>query len=286
MERQIRPILSAALLLLLNAGLATAQTSTGQGTPKTNDPSLAPSLTVGYLNTDFSYRGTSATAYDFEGPLAALMLGWQQGSLTLSYGTSDSTSVWPALRTANASLWIGGDVYIFRSLFRLPLALYVPLRLNADYGYVSLNTENASADGPDDRPTLHLAGGGLGAGGGARLAFPVGPSFIKDNLVAQVSYVFAPGLMGNLGEGFDAARTLERPLDELKLRWATDLNVELQFKNLLGDSVGVMAGYTLRTVSRSPEKPSAFGDVLDTFVDRSDFVEVTDQHVFRIGINW
>lgn len=280
----MRPLLSAALFLLLNAGLATAQTSTGQGTSKTDDPSLAPSLTVGYLNTDFSYRGTSATAYDFKGPLAALMLGWQKGSLTFSYGSSGSSSAWPALRTVGASLWLGGDAYIFRNLFGLPLAVYVPIRFNANYRYTSLDA-SSEPTGPSERPTLHLMGGGLGAGGGARFAFPAGPSFLKDNLVAQASYVFAPGLMGNAGQGLDQGPP-EASLRQLKLRWVTDLNVEIQLKNLLGDNVGVMAGYTLRAVSRSPEKPESFGDVLDAFTDRTDFVEVTDQHVFRIGINW
>ena len=314
MIRSLCSLAFAALLSLGTAGLADAQSgASSAGTAQTpqdqaqedGTPSLDPSLTVGYPNADFNYAGADSTsAYDFDESLASAMLGWENGSLMLSYGTreaSDSTGASgtrPDLTTAGASLWTGGNAYIFRNLLRLPLAVYVPIRLTGKYRYVSLEDpgENGGDSGnpsseDDGRPPLHLVGAGLGAGAGARATLPVGPDFIRDNLVGQASLVFAPGLMGNVGEGFDRdafnqAPSEISPLDELKLRWATNLNIEVQFKRLLSSSVGVTAGYTLRTVSRSPEKPDGFGDVVDVFVNRDDFVEVTDQHVLRVGITW
>ncbi len=290
MKQSLRlPLCASLLLMCFVTGTARAQAPAPGGDAATEadpTPSLASSVTVGYLSTDFTYAGEdTTTAYDFSGPLAALVLGGQRGSLALSYGQADSTGARPSLRTLGAALWTGGDLYLFRNLFGVPLAVFVPIRFNADYRYTWLSQRGTAPD-TTVTPALHLVGSGLGAGAGARFAFPAGPSFVKDNLVAQASLVFAPGVIGNLGKGFDAENALERPFDELKMRWATDFNVEVQFKRLLGGRAGVAAGYTLRAVSRSPEKPGGLGDVLDAFVDRSDFAEVIDQHVFRVGITW
>ncbi len=282
------------LLLLIPCTAAFAQ-SEAEEDAATPAPSTAPSLTVGYLNTDFAYAADTTTAYAFDESLYALMLSWQQGSLTLSYGTraadstgaqpGDTTAARPELRTIGASLWVGGDVYLFRKFFGVPLSVFVPIRFNASYRYVAVEDTVGAPAGGSGPPTLHLLGSGLGLGGGARFAFPVGPSFLKNNLVLEASYVWAPGVISNVGEDFGIERP-EQILNEWKLRWATDLDIELQWKGLLGGKVGVTAGYTLRTASRSAARPESFGDVVDAFLDRGDFVQVTDQHVFRVGINW
>jgi len=280
MSRSTTSFLLTLLLLTLAVPSASAQSD------EDSEEDGITSLTVGYITTDFDYippGGGFDSPYDFNKNLRGLMFTTRHGSLMLDYekfedeGTSRST--------IGAELLTGGNAYLFREFFDLPIGVYVPIRLNLNYRYVQPDVS--------ERKNLHLGAAGIGAGVGARVRLPVGPDFLEENFEARVTGVFVPGVMSGLSD-IEAPATNapgddfvdDDSFNDTRLRRMFNFNIEARLAEVLGDGVGITAGYTFRLYGRSERSPGSFGDYIDNVMLAGTYPRTNLQSVVRLGINW
>jgi len=242
-------------------------------------------LSVGNLSSDFTYGSGQYGQYNYGKSARALMLSGPNGSLMVDYASGLGTGSFDreARRTIGAEALFGGNATLFDEFLRLPLSIYVPIRINLDYRYVQPRNPELS--------NLHRGAAGLGAGGGAQLQLPVGPDFIKENLYVRGSAVLVPAVATTLNSS--DGDEIGDPVDDspistsrTRMRRMIDLNLEALFTELLGEDTGVMAGYTFRAYGRSPEKPSSAGDVIDAATLSGSYVQTNVQHMIRVGLTW
>ncbi len=240
-------------------------------------------LSVGNLSSDFTFGGSGG--YNYDGSARALMVSGPNGSLMVDYASGLGTGQFDrdTRRTIGAEALFGGNATLFDEFLRLPISVYIPIRINLDYRY--LQPRNP------DQSNLHRGGAGLGAGGGAQLQLPVGPDFIKDNLYVRGSALLVPAVATTLNGGDDeTARTIgdDTPISasRTRMRRTLDLNLEAHFTELIGEDTGIMAGYTFRTYGRSQEEPSSVGDVIDAATLSGSYVQTNVQHMIRVGLTW
>ena len=240
-------------------------------------------LSVGNLSSDFACGGSGG--YNYEGGARALMVSGPNGSLMVDYASGLGTGQFDrdTRRTIGAEALFGGNATLFDEFLRLPISVYIPIRINLDYRY--LQPRNP------DQSNLHRGGAGLGAGGGAQLQLPVGPDFIKDNLYVRGSALLVPAVATTLNGGDDeTARTIgdDTPISasRTRMRRTLDLNLEAHFTELIGEDTGIMAGYTFRAYGRSREEPSSVGDVIDAATLSGSYVQTNVQHMIRVGLTW
>ena len=240
-------------------------------------------LSVGNLSSDFTFGGSGG--YNYDGGTRALMVSGPNGSLMVDYASGLGTGQFDrdTRRTIGAEALFGGNATLFDEFLRLPISVYIPIRINLDYRY--LQPRNP------DQSNLHRGGAGLGAGGGAQLQLPVGPDFIKDNLYVRGSALLVPAVATTLNGGDDeTARTIgdDTPISasRTRMRRTLDLNLEAHFTELIGEDTGIMAGYTFRAYGRSREEPSSVGDVIDAATLSGSYVQTNVQHMIRVGLTW
>ncbi|WP_251924301.1 hypothetical protein [Salinibacter ruber] len=240
-------------------------------------------LSVGNLSSDFTLGGSGG--YNYDGSARALMVSGPNGSLMVDYASGLGTGQFDrdTRRTIGAEALFGGNATLFDEFLRLPISVYIPIRINLDYRY--LQPRNP------DQSNLHRGGAGLGAGGGAQLQLPVGPDFIKDNLYVRGSALLVPAVATTLNGGDDeTARTIgdDTPISasRTRMRRTLDLNLEAHFTELIGEDTGIMAGYTFRAYGRSREEPSSVGDVIDAATLSGSYVQTNVQHMIRVGLTW
>ncbi|ABC45713.1 hypothetical protein GGP51_001639 [Salinibacter ruber] len=240
-------------------------------------------LSVGNLSSDFTFGGSGG--YNYDGSARALMVSGPNGSLMVDYASGLGTGQFDrdTRRTIGAEALFGGNATLFDEFLRLPISVYIPIRINLDYRY--LQPRNP------DQSNLHRGGAGLGAGGGAQLQLPVGPDFIKDNLYVRGSALLVPAVATTLNGGDDeTARTIgdDTPISasRTRMRRTLDLNLEAHFTELIGEDTGIMAGYTFRAYGRSREEPSSVGDVIDAATLSGSYVQTNVQHMIRVGLTW
>ena len=240
-------------------------------------------LSVGNLSSDFTFGGSGG--YNYDGRARALMVSGPNGSLMVDYASGLGTGQFDrdTRRTIGAEALFGGNATLFDEFLRLPISVYIPIRINLDYRY--LQPRNP------DQSNLHRGGAGLGAGGGAQLQLPVGPDFIKDNLYVRGSALLVPAVATTLNGGDDeTARTIgdDAPISasRTRMRRTLDLNLEAHFTELIGEDTGIMAGYTFRAYGRSREEPSSVGDVIDAATLSGSYVQTNVQHMIRVGLTW
>ena len=240
-------------------------------------------LSVGNLSSAFPFGGSGG--YNYDGGARALMVSGPNGSLMVDYASGLGTGQFDrdTRRTIGAEALFGGNATLFDEFLRLPISVYIPIRINLDYRY--LQPRNP------DQSNLHRGGAGLGAGGGAQLQLPVGPDFIKDNLYVRGSALLVPAVATTLNSGDDeTARTIgdDAPISasRTRMRRTLDLNLEAHFTELIGEDTGIMAGYTFRAYGRSREEPSSVGDVIDAATLSGSYVQTNVQHMIRVGLTW
>jgi len=271
--------LLAGLILIAVPPSAVAQSATADE----DDDDGPTALSVGNLSSDFTFGGSGG--YNYDGSARALMVSGPNGSLMVDYASGLGTGQFDrdTRRTIGAEALFGGNATLFDEFLRLPISVYIPIRVNLDYRY--LQPRNP------DQSNLHRGGAGLGAGGGAQLQLPVGPDFIKDNLYVRGSALLVPAVATTLNSGDDeTARTIgdDAPISasRTRMRRTLDLNLEAHFTELIGEDTGIMAGYTFRAYGRSREEPSSVGDVIDAATLSGSYVQTNVQHMIRVGLTW
>ncbi len=271
--------LLAGLILIAVPPSAVAQSATADE----DDDDGPTALSVGNLSSDFTFGGSGG--YNYDGSARALMVSGPNGSLMVDYASGLGTGQFDrdTRRTIGAEALFGGNAMLFDEFLRLPISVYIPIRVNLDYRY--LQPRNP------DQSNLHRGGAGLGAGGGAQLQLPVGPDFIKDNLYVRGSALLVPAVATTLNGGDDeTARTIgdDAPISasRTRMRRTLDLNLEAHFTELIGEDTGIMAGYTFRAYGRSREEPSSVGDVIDAATLSGSYVQTNVQHMIRVGLTW
>jgi len=271
--------LLAGLILIAVPPSAVAQSATADE----DDDDGPTALSVGNLSSDFTFGGSGG--YNYDGGARALMVSGPNGSLMVDYASGLGTGQFDrdTRRTIGAEALFGGNATLFDEFLRLPISVYIPIRINLDYRY--LQPRNP------DQSNLHRGGAGLGAGGGAQLQLPVGPDFIKDNLYVRGSALLVPAVATTLNSGDDeTARTIgdDAPISasRTRMRRTLDLNLEAHFTELIGEDTGIMAGYTFRAYGRSREEPSSVGDVIDAATLSGSYVQTNVQHMIRVGLTW
>ncbi|WP_118838533.1 hypothetical protein [Salinibacter ruber] len=271
--------LLAGLILIAVPPSAVAQSATADE----DDDDGPTALSVGNLSSDFTFGGSGG--YNYDGSARALMVSGPNGSLMVDYASGLGTGQFDrdTRRTIGAEALFGGNATLFDEFLRLPISVYIPIRINLDYRY--LQPRNP------DQSNLHRGGAGLGAGGGAQLQLPVGPDFIKDNLYVRGSALLVPAVATTLNGGDDeTARTIgdDTPISasRTRMRRTLDLNLEAHFTELIGEDTGIMAGYTFRAYGRSQEEPSSVGDVIDAATLSGSYVQTNVQHMIRVGLTW
>ena len=271
--------LLAGLILIAVPPSTVAQSATADE----DDDDGPTALSVGNLSSDFTFGGSGG--YNYDGSARALMVSGPNGSLMVDYASGLGTGQFDrdTRRTIGAEALFGGNATLFDEFLRLPISVYIPIRINLDYRY--LQPRNP------DQSNLHRGGAGLGAGGGAQLQLPVGPDFIKDNLYVRGSALLVPAVATTLNGGDDeTARTIgdDTPISasRTRMRRTLDLNLEAHFTELIGEDTGIMAGYTFRAHGRSREEPSSVGDVIDAATLSGSYVQTNVQHMIRVGLTW
>ena len=280
-SQRLLGVLLFGLLLVAVPCSAVAQDDSSNSEDGDDGPS---SVSVGNLSSNFTFGGSGA--YNYEGNARALMISGPNGSLLLDYASSLGPGQFDrdTRRTIGAEALFGGNAHLFRDLLRLPLSIYIPIRINLDYRYTQPRNPELS--------NLHRGAAGLGAGGGAQFQLPVGPDFIKDNLFVRGSAVLVPAIATSLGSSNEGSPRdvvegdSQIETSRTRLRRTFDINLEALFAGLLGEDTGVMVGYTFRAYDRSQEKPSGVGDVIDAATLRGEYVQTNVQHMVRVGMSW
>ena len=252
-----------------------------QNNTNNNSDRNTTSLTVGYIDDEFLIATDDGSErFYFVGETAGAMISGQGANLMFAYGNSDANQSDGEIRSLAADLNFGGNVHIFRNFLRLPLNIYVPIRLNAGYRNLSL---------VDEEDALHLLEAGIGAGAGASVRIPTGLPILRDNLTGFASLVRSVGGMGEISSTVadQAGASDEGALSGIRLMQNTDLNIEAKFERLLSDNTGVTVGLTIRWQSWTEEKADEFLQVFDVITGQQENLTKRGQQTFlRIGINW
>lgn len=239
------------------------------------------SLTVGYVDDEFLLQTEQGSnRFYFQGEMVAAMISGKKANLMFAYGSADKNVGEGEIRSLAADLSFGGNVNLFRDFLRLPLSIYVPIRLNAGYRNLSILEEEE---------TLHLAQAGIGAGAGASLRIPAGLPLLRDNLTGFASLVRSVGGLGDISSTVaeQAGANEMSVLSGIRLMQNTDLNIEAKFERLLGENTGVTVGMTIRWQSWTEEKADEFIQVLDVITGQQENLTKRGQQTFfRVGINW
>lgn len=268
---------------------ATAQASSDESTWTSST-----SLTVGYLNTQFTPGGIGGNLplppdrpesgiseapplalYVFDGAMQALMFSGTHGSLSVAYGNQEGSLA--TLRLIDTFITLGGNIYLIDNRKGLQFAAFLPIRLNGGYRYASLDADQIreAALPSTVLPDLHRAHAGLGAGGGAEIRSPEAMPFLRDRLAIRASALVVPGGYTDLGADFES----------VYLSRVRDINIEVKLERVLGH-VGFTLGYTRRSQYRTPDEPESVSDFLDLFTNQANLVQVGGQDILRLGINW
>lgn len=241
------------------------------------------SITVGYLDDDFRYVDRDQTLLDDEGAplyrntsaISTVMFSAQHTSLLLGYGVQSSVPErsQPALRTLYVAAEAGENLKLFDDVVRLPLQVYVPVRLILGYRATTGRPDTPT----EDLATLHLANAQAAAGLGGQFTFPGKLPVVGDNLVGFASVVRGLGGVGDL----------RRSLDGVRLARSLDVNLEFQVRRIFGGQAGLTIGYTYSTLSWSNQGINSVFDFLDVLVGAADgFQHNSVQSLFRVGINF
>lgn len=239
------------------------------------------SLTVGYIDDEFLLEtDQGSNRFYFEGETAGAMISGKGANLMFAYGATDAYESEGEIRSLAGDLSFGGNVHLFRNFLRLPLNIYIPIRLNAGYRNLSLLEEEE---------TLHLAQAGIGAGAGASVRIPTGLPLLRDNLTGFASLVRSVGGLGDISSTVaeQAGADEMSVLSGIRLMQNTDLNIEAKFERLLGDNTGVTVGMTIRWQSWTEEKADEFLQIIDVVTgEQENLIERGKQTFLRVGINW
>jgi hypothetical protein len=239
------------------------------------------SLTVGYIDDEFLLETDQGSdRFYFEGETAGAMISGKGANLMFAYGSADANESEGEIRSLAADLNFGGNIHLFRNFLRLPLSIYVPIRLNAGYRNLSLLEEDE---------TLHLAQAGIGAGAGASVRIPTGLPLLRDNLTGFASLVRSVGGLGDISSTVNEQTGADEMsvLSGIRLMQNTDLNIEAKFERLLGENTGVTVGLTIRWQSWTEEKADEFLQVLDVATGQQENLTKRGKQTFlRVGINW
>ena len=121
---------------------------------------------MGYIDDEFLIEtDNGSNRFYFEGETAGAMISGKGANLMFAYGNADANGDDGEIRSLAGDLSFGGNIHIFRNFLRLPINIYVPIRLNAGYRNLSLI---------EDDKTLHLVQAGIGAGAGTSVRIPTG----------------------------------------------------------------------------------------------------------------
>ena len=122
-------MLLSGLLLVAGPLSATAQDS------NSNDDDGPTAISVGNLSSDFTPGGSGV--YNYSGNARAVMISGPNGSLMVDYASGLRSGDFDrdTRRTIGAEALFGGNAHLFRDLLRLPLSIYIPIRINLDYRY-------------------------------------------------------------------------------------------------------------------------------------------------------
>jgi len=239
------------------------------------------SLTVGYIDDEFLIAtDDGSNRFYFAGETAGAMISGKKANLMLAYGSADASGGDDEIRSLLADLNFGGNIYLFRNFLRLPVSIYVPLRLNAGYRNLSMIEEEDA---------LHLAQAGIGAGAGASVRIPTGLPILRDNLTGFASLVRSVGGLSEISSTVanQVGAGDESVISGIRLMQNTDLNIEAKFERLLSDNTGVTVGLTIRWQSWTEEKADEFLQVLDVVTGQQENLTKRGQQTFlRVGINW
>ena len=239
------------------------------------------SLTVGYIDDEFLLETDQGSdRFYFEGETAGAMISGKGANLMFAYGSADTYEGEGEIRSLAADLNFGGNIHLFRNFLRLPLSIYVPIRLNAGYRNLSLLEEDE---------TLHLAQAGIGAGAGASVRISTGLPIVRDNLTGFASIVRGVGGLSDISSTVAEQTGADEMslLSGIRLMQNTDLNIEAKFERLLGENTGVTAGLTIRWQSWTEEKADEFLQVLDVATGQQENLTKRGKQTFlRVGINW
>ena len=92
------------------------------------------SLTVGYVEDEFLIAtDEGSNRFYFVGETAGAMISGKGANLMFAYGNTDATGSDGEIRSLAADLSFGGNIHLFRNFLRLPVSIYVPIRLNTGY---------------------------------------------------------------------------------------------------------------------------------------------------------
>src|SRR6056297_1715726 len=239
------------------------------------------SLTVGYVEDEFLIAtDEGSNRFYFVGETAGAMISGKGANLMFAYGNTDATGSDGEIRSLAADLSFGGNIHLFRNFLRLPVSIYVPIRLNTGYRNLSL---------VDEEDALHLIQAGIGAGAGASVRIPTGLPVLRDNLTGFASLVRSVGGLGEISSTVadQAGANDESAISGIRLMQNTDLNIEAKFERLLGENTGVTVGLTIRWQSWTEEKADEFLQLLDVVTGQQEnLTERGKQTFLRVGINW
>ncbi len=283
----LRLLRLATVALILGPALsARAQTPAPPPLPPAATPT---SYTYGLVGNRFAYLNADSTFnYRFDASAQALMISGENGYLMLSYGSqpADSSEGAPSLSMLQAATGLGGQSYLFKNMFGLPLRGFIPTQLQLGYRYIAPGEErfarpdDAPADGDDEGAgrvaPLHLASAGLALGAGVDARIPNVIPVLENRLAARAFVLVGAGATTN-------ALT---ELDELGLMGTRELHLEVRLERVLGNQAGVTLGYVYRQQNWAQGTPESARDVLDAFLEPGHLDQKSTQHLIRLGVNF
>lgn len=263
-------------LLPLLIALVVPHLAWGQPQNSARVPDGTTALTVGYLSVDFEFAPPEGDfVYRFQKPAAAFMLSSEKAQFSLAYGTTsaDSNQIAPSIRVVDAALSSGGNWYLLRPSATLPVAAYVPIRLDLGHRYAAAFGGDLSSDELPE--PVHLARAALSAGAGGSVRVPTSLPILEDHIVGIASLTFGLGATGDVQAGIDAPHLMR----------TRELHLQIKVEKLL-NNIGGTIGYIHRTQKWDQEVVTNAGELLDKLDQGTDVEHMSRQHMFYLGINF
>ena len=240
------------------------------------------SLVAGAMPMYFRYN--DITFFDNTGYMA--MLGSPKSNILVGYVDNDDLFTHNSLKTVRVNLQLGGNAYLWRNFLRLPLSIYVPIRLNAGYQYLSLNIEEEMdlfGTGDDKMNFLNV---NFGAGLGASFRFPLDNIPLLGSHISLDGYLLrSPGVMINFIAENGSLPGQSDSDNEVGVSVSNDLLIQARIHRFLESTVGVTAGIRFSALNWSTDSFD-FSEAANALVgddipdNRMDFTSLF------IGFNW
>ena len=244
---------------------------------------------LGSLSFDYTTEGRP---FAFDGRVYAFGGYWDTGRAYAFYGTDARVDILTADSVTTTA--IGADLYAEKAypLVRLGEAgpqttIALPTTGEIAYRYVRDGSLNEVDD--EGSQSLHLGLATVGLGGRATVAFPFAEDGLADEATASMALLFGAGSQTRLDDAlatrFDGDGETVEGNGVYGVRSRT-LSLDVRLNEILGETLGLRAGYAVRTLWTGADAFDAPLDVLGVVRGGDAYTQFETRRILRLGLTF